>query len=254
MAGEILTETARNKGVSIIPVDSEHSAIFQCLVGHRRQDLKQILLTASGGPFLEEPDQSLDKISPEAALRHPTWNMGPKISIDSATLMNKGLEVIEARWLFDVSLDLIRVVVHPESVIHSMVVYRDGSVIAQLGTPDMRVPIAYAMSYPERLSLGVPSPDFLELGALTFREPDLARFPCLSLAFEACRAGKTYPVVLNAANEVAVHAFLGRRVGLTRIAEIVEGTMDKHVPVSSPGLSDILSADTWARCVAEDSI
>ncbi len=254
MAGELLMQTAREKGVSIIPIDSEHSAIFQSLVGHRRQDLEKILLTASGGPFLEKHGQDPDTISPEMALRHPTWEMGPKITIDSATLMNKGLEVIEARWLFDVSFELIQVVIHPESLIHSMVVYRDGSVIAQLGLPDMRVPIAYALSYPERLSLGVPPPDFFKLGALTFREPDLERFPCLAIAIEACRVGKTYPVVLNAANEVAVRAFLDSRIGIGRIAETIQETMDKHKPVPNPGLSDILSADVWARRVAEESL
>ncbi len=253
MAGELLMRSARERGVPIIPIDSEHSAIFQSLAGHRRQDLKQILLTASGGPFLDKSEQELDKMSPEMALRHPTWDMGPKITIDSATLMNKGLEVIEARWLFDVPLERIEVVIHPESVIHSMVVYEDSSVIAQLGVPDMRAPIAYALSYPERLSLGLPPPDFVELGALTFRKPDLERFPCLALAMEACRAGKTCPAVLNAANEVAVHAFLNHRIGFTQIEKIVRDTTDEHEPVSDPGLSDILSADAWARRRAEES-
>ena len=218
MAGELLMQTARDKGVPIIPIDSEHSAIFQSLAGNRRQDLRQILLTASGGPFLDKPVQELDDISPEVALRHPTWDMGPKVTMDSATLMNKGLEVIEAKWLFDVPLESIRVVIHPESIVHSMVAYQDGSVIAQLSSPDMRIPIAYALSYPERLSTGLPHPDFVELGALTFREPDLEKFPCLALAMEACRAGKTCPAVLNAANEVAVHAFLNRQIGFGRIA------------------------------------
>jgi 1-deoxy-D-xylulose-5-phosphate reductoisomerase len=189
MAGEILTQTAREKGVAIIPIDSEHNAIFQCLVGHRREDLKQILLTASGGPFLDKPTDDLDDITPEVALRHPTWDMGPKVTIDSATLMNKGLEVIEARWLFDVPLERIQVVIHPESIIHSMVVYRDGSVMAQLALPDMRIPIAYALSYPERLDLGLSSPDLFKLGALTFREPDLEKFACLALSccLECCQ-------------------------------------------------------------------
>jgi len=254
MAGEVLTRTARDKGVAIIPIDSEHSAIFQCLAGHRRQDLKQILLTASGGPFLDKPTEGLDDISPEVALRHPTWDMGPKVTIDSATLMNKGLEVIEARWLFDVALERIQVVIHPESIIHSMVVYQDSSVIAQLALPDMRIPIAYALSYPERLDLGLSPPDFFELGALTFREPDLERFPCLALAIEACRAGKTYPAVLNAANEVAVHAFLDRRIGFGHIAGTIQETMAKHEPVSNPRLPDILSADAWARRTAEETV
>jgi len=254
MAGELVMDTARKKGVSIIPVDSEHSAIFQSLSGHRWQDLREILLTASGGPFLDKPIQDLDEITPEMALSHPTWEMGPKITIDSATLMNKGLEVIEAKWLFSVSQELIKVVIHPESVIHSMVVYRDGSVIAQLGLPDMRVPIAYALSYPERLPLGLPVPDFVGMGSLTFREPDLEKFPCLALALEACRIEKTMPAVLSAANEVAVDAFLNHRIGLRRIGEVVEQVMSKHKPISNPELSDILSAAAWARHTAEESI
>ncbi len=254
MAGEVLTQTARDKGAAIIPIDSEHSAIFQCLAGHRRQDLKQILLTASGGPFLDKATEDFDDISPEVALRHPTWDMGPKVTIDSATLMNKGLEVIEARWLFDVPFERIQVVIHPESIIHSMVVYQDSAVIAQLALPDMRIPIAYALSYPERLDLGLSPPDFFELGALTFREPDLERFACLALAIEACRAGKTYPAVLNAANEVAVRAFLDHRIGFGHIAGTIQETMAKHAPVSNPGLSDILSADAWARRTAEETL
>jgi 1-deoxy-D-xylulose-5-phosphate reductoisomerase len=252
MAGEILTQTAREKGVAIIPIDSEHNAIFQCLAGHRREDLKQILLTASGGPFLDKPTDDLDDITPEVALRHPTWDMGPKVTIDSATLMNKGLEVIEARWLFDVPLERIQVVIHPESIIHSMVVYRDGSVMAQLALPDMRIPIAYALSYPERLDLGLSPPDLFELGALTFREPDLEKFACLALAIQACRLGKTYPAVLSAANEVAVRAFLDHRIGFGHIAETIKETLAKHEPVPKPGLSDILSADSWARDTAEE--
>ncbi len=252
MAGELVMGTARKKGVSIIPVDSEHSAIFQCLAGHRRQDLERIVLTASGGPFLDKSAEDLEAVTPETALCHPTWKMGPKITIDSSTLMNKGLEVIEAKWLFDVPLELIQVMIHPESVIHSMVVYRDGSVIAQLGLPDMRIPIAYALSHPERLPLGLPQPDFVDIGSLTFREPDLVRFPCLALAFEACRIGKTMPAVLSAANEVAVDAFLNSRIGLRRIWEVVQEVMSRHKTVSNPGLSDILAAAAWARGTAEE--
>ncbi len=254
MAGEILMQRALDKNVAIVPIDSEHSAIFQCLVGHRKEDLDQILLTASGGPFLEKTRQHMERISPETALRHPTWEMGPKVTIDSATLMNKGLEVIEAKWLFDVPLERIRVVIHPESVVHSMVVFRDGSVMAQLALPDMRVPIAYALSYPERLSTGLPAPDFVDLGALTFREPDLERFPCLALAMEACKVGKTAPAVLNAANEMAVYAFLNHQIGLYDIAEIVRETLSEHTPLPNPALSDILSADVWARRGAEEGI
>jgi 1-deoxy-D-xylulose-5-phosphate reductoisomerase len=254
MAGEIVVGTAQEKGISIIPVDSEHSAIFQCLAGHRRQDLKQIILTASGGPFLDKSAEDFDAITPETALCHPTWKMGPKITIDSATLMNKGLEVVEARWLFDVSLEHIKVMVHPESVIHSMVVYQDGSVMAQLGLPDMRVPIAYALSHPDRLPLGLPQPDFVGIGSLTFREPDLERFPCLALALEACRIGKTMPAVLSSANEVAVDAFLNYRIRLKSIGEVVQQVMSKHKPVTSPSLSDILEAATWARRMAEEAV
>jgi len=254
MAGELVMCAAEKKGVSIFPVDSEHSAIFQCLAGHRRQDLDRIILTASGGPFLEKSPDDLDRITPEEALCHPTWEMGPKITIDSATLMNKGLEVIETKWLFDVPQDRIQVMIHPESVVHSMVVYKDGSVIAQLGLPDMRAPIAYALSYPERLSLGLPPPDLIDMGSLTFREPDPGRFPCLTLALEACKIGMTMPAVLSAANETAVDAFLNHRIGLGRINEIVQQVMSKHKPVSTPELSDILSAAAWARRTAEESI
>ena len=242
----------RKGGGSLVPVDSEHSAIFQCLAGHRRQDLERIVLTASGGPFLDKSAEDLEAVTPETALCHPTWKMGPKITIDSSTLMNKGLEVIEAKWLFDVPLELIQVMIHPESVIHSMVVYRDGSVIAQLGLPDMRIPIAYALSHPERLPLDLPQPDFVDIGSLTFREPDLVRFPCLALAFEACRIGKTMPAVLSAANEVAVDAFLNSRIGLRRIWEVVQEVMSRHKTVSDPGLSDILAAAAWARGTAEE--
>ena len=253
MAGELVMGAARKKGVSIIPVDSEHSAIFQCLAGNRREDLKQIILTASGGPFLDKPAEELDGVTPEMALRHPRWKMGPKITIDSATLMNKGLEVIEAKWLFDVSLEVIQVMIHPESVVHSMVLYRDGSVIAQLGLPDMRAPIAYALSHPERLPLGLPDPNFVEIGSLTFQEPDTGKFPCLALALEACKTGMTMPAVLSVANEVAVQAFLNSRIGLRRIGDVVEQVMNKHKPVSDPGLSDILEAAEWARHTTEEA-
>jgi 1-deoxy-D-xylulose-5-phosphate reductoisomerase len=254
MAGEVVMRAAQDTGASVIPVDSEHSAIFQCLAGHRREDLKEIILTASGGPFLDKSAEELDTITAEMALRHPTWQMGPKITIDSATLMNKGLEVIEARWLFDISLEHIRVVIHPESIIHSMVVYQDSSVIAQMGLPDMRVPIAYALSYPERLSLQLSQPDFADMGSLSFHEPDLEKFPCLSLAFEACKTGMTMPAVLSAANEAAVGAFLDGRTGFTRIGEIVRRTMLKHEPISNPGLADILEAAVWARRTAEEIV
>ena len=247
MAGEIVTMRAAEKGVEILPVDSEHSAIFQCLEGHRKADLAQILLTASGGPFLNLALEEFSHISKAQALNHPNWDMGPKITVDSATLMNKGLEVLEAKSLFDVSEDMIEVVIHPQSIIHSMVAYRDGSVLAQLGIPDMKGAIAYALSYPKRLPLNQPLPDFSGQQNLTFQKPDLAKFPCLALAFEACRIGKTLPAVLNAANEIAVNAFLSDQISFTAIARVVEMTMAAHDVHTAPALSDILAADETAR-------
>jgi len=247
MAGAVVTRRAAERGVSILPVDSEHSAIFQCLQGQRREDVDRILLTASGGPFLNRPAGEFAGITPEQALQHPNWSMGAKITIDSATLMNKGLEVLEAQWLFGVSQERIRVVVHPQSVIHSMVAFRDGAVIAQLGIPDMKAAIAYALSYPERLALGQPLPDFSGGADLTFREPDLEKFPCLALAFDACRQGGTLPAVLNAANEVAVNAFLEKRIGFNDIPRIVGRTMAVHAGVDDPALETIIAADLWAR-------
>lgn len=252
MAGSLVTARAAARGGAILPVDSEHSAIFQCLQGQRREDANQILLTASGGPFHRRAREEFAAITPTEALRHPNWSMGAKITIDSATLMNKGLEVIEAKWLFGMPPDRIRVVVHPQSIIHSMVAFRDGSVIAQLGVPDMKAAIAYALSYPERLALGQPLPDFSKDMPLTFSDPDRAKFPCLDLAYEACRRGGTLPAVLNAANEVAVNAFLQERTAFTSIPVIVRGTMDTHVPVDDPGLEDILAADAWARQKASE--
>jgi 1-deoxy-D-xylulose-5-phosphate reductoisomerase len=254
MAGEIVTRRAAEAGVLIFPVDSEHSAIFQCLQGQRAEDVDRILLTASGGPFLDRPIREFATITPEHALRHPNWSMGAKITIDSATLMNKGLEVIEAMWLFGVSPEKIRVVVHPQSVIHSMVAFRDGAVMAQLGIPDMRAAIAYALSYPERLALGQPLPDFCGGPGLTFREPDLERFPCLALALDAGRTGGTLPAVLNAANEMAVHAFLDRRVAFTAIPWIVGRAMAAHTVVSNPTLETIIAADRWARQAAAELV
>jgi len=252
MAGEVVMALAREKIVAVLPIDSEHSAIFQCLEGSRREDLDRILLTASGGPFRTRPREAFTKITVEDALNHPNWSMGPKITIDSATLMNKGLEVIEAKHLFDVSLEQIEVVVHPQSIIHSMVAYRDGSVIAQLGVPDMKGAIAYALSYPERLALGQPLPDFAGIGRFDFENPDLDRFPCLALAFEAARAGGTLPAVLNAANEVAVAAFLDKRIAFTDIPEIISKTMRTHTAVTNPDLEEIMAADQWAREAVTD--
>jgi len=254
MAGEVVIERAHENTISILPIDSEHSAIFQCIEGNRREDVHKIFLTASGGPFLNLPANEFETIQPQDALSHPTWNMGKKISVDSATLMNKGLEVIEARYLFGISEKMIEVVIHPQSVIHSMVSFKDGTVMAQLGIPDMKGAIAYTMSYPERLSLKQPIPDFVDIGALTFEKPDLEKFPCLALAYTACETGQTLPAVLNAANEVAVRAFLKKRIPFVKISELIERTMERHAVTVHPGLDDILEADRWAREQANDLI
>ncbi|NOQ20331.1 MAG: 1-deoxy-D-xylulose-5-phosphate reductoisomerase [Desulfobacterales bacterium] len=254
MAGEIVVKKAAQKGVQILPIDSEHSAIFQCLQGQRKEDLAKILLTASGGPFLNRPLAEFSEITKAQALNHPNWEMGPKITIDSATLMNKGLEVLEAKSLFGVSDDMIEVVIHPQSVIHSMVAYKDGSIIAQLGIPDMKGAIAYALSYPERLALNQPIPDFSGEQDLTFQKPDLDKFPCLALAFKACKVGKTMPAVLNAANEVAVNAFLKKKISFIEIAKVVYMTMEAHDVHSNPNLEDIITADKWARRTAGELI
>jgi len=254
MAGDIVIEQAELNHVTILPIDSEHSAIFQCMEGNRREDVDKIILTASGGPFLNLPEKEFYKITPKDALKHPNWNMGKKISIDSATLMNKGLETIEAKCLFDVSQEMIEVVIHPQSVIHSMVSFKDGTVMAQLGIPDMKGAIAYAMAHPERLALRQPAPDFVSIGKLTFEKPDIKKFPCLSLAYTACETGRTLPAVLNAANEVAVAAFLENRLPFIKIPQIIEETMEHHSVVADPTLGDILEADQWARKQAEDLI
>lgn len=254
MAGDIVIRNAEKKGVKIFPVDSEHSAIFQCLAGQRKKDMDKILLTASGGPFLNLPSSGFDKIKPEDAINHPVWQMGKKISIDSATMMNKGLEVIEAKHLFGVSVDNIEVLIHPQSIVHSMVSFKDGTVIAQMGIPDMKGAIAYAMSYPERLSIGQAFPDFNSIGPLCFKKPDTEKFPCLDLAFYAGKTGGTLPAVLNAANEIAVEAFLNRRISFTTIPEVIRKTMEKHFVIANPALSDILGVDVWARNVAAEQI
>lgn len=254
MAGEIVMKRAVLNGARILPVDSEHSAIFQCMAGNRREDLDRIFLTASGGPFLNKSDDEFENIEPEDALEHPTWQMGNKISIDSATLMNKGFEVVEAKYLFDISHKKIEILIHPQSVIHSMVSFKDGSILAQLGIPDMKGAIAYAISYPERFPIKQPLPDFPNIGALTFERPDFDKFPCLGLAFKACETGETMPAVLNAANEVAVQAFLKKRISFGNIPWIIQETMAQHDVVVNPALSDILNADRWAREKAEEKI
>jgi len=246
-AGRIVTDRVLSKGVRLIPVDSEHSAIFQCLEGQDRDRLKRILLTASGGPFFRLPKEAFGKITPADALRHPNWVMGKKITIDSATMMNKGLEVIEARWLFDVDAGRIDVIIHPQSIIHSMVEFRDGSVLAQLGIPDMRVPISYALGYPHRLEDGRFAPDFLKTGPLEFHPPDPDRFPCLGLAFRAVREGGSLPAVLNGANEIAVEAFLSGRIAFTDIPRVIEKTMDVHGSFEPRNIGEVLDADRWSR-------
>ena len=246
-AGELVTSLVREKGVRMLPVDSEHSAIFQCLAGAHQQELKRIVLTASGGPFRNKTKEELRKVQVEDALKHPNWSMGQKITIDSATLMNKGLEVIEARWLFNTGFDKIDVVVHPQSIIHSMVEFPDGSVIAQLGTPDMRMPIQYALTFPERWANDFPKLDFLSLGELTFQQPRMDEFPCLGLALQAGRQGGTMPAVMNAANEQAVAMFLDRQIGFMDIPELIEKVMASHARIQNPGLDEILMSDSWAR-------
>ena len=254
MAGAIVMDAARRRGVAVLPVDSEHNAIHQCLHGRSSEDVRRLILTASGGPFRDTPLHDIATVTPEEALRHPTWTMGPKITIDSATLMNKGLEVIEARWLFDVPPDRIQVLVHPQSIVHSMVELVDGSIIAQLGVTDMRLPIQYAFSYPARWSTPLAPLDLARAGRLDFAVPDTTRFPCLSLAFRALAGDSGLPIVLNAANEIAVSAFLHRRIGLTAIPEVIGRAMDAYEsgrPEPIRGLADVRAIDRWARDFAE---
>jgi 1-deoxy-D-xylulose-5-phosphate reductoisomerase len=254
VAGQLVSDLVKKHKVELLPVDSEHSAIFQSLEGHRKEDVERIILTASGGPFRNTSAEELKNVGLEQALKHPQWSMGAKITIDSATMMNKGLEVIEAHWLFSVPAEKIGVVVHPQSIIHSMVEYIDGCVIAQLGAPDMRAPIAYALSYPERCKSGIQKLDLVKIGTLTFEEPDMERFPALRLAFDALNAGRTYPAVLNAANEIAVAAFLDKKIGFLDIAAIVEKTMQAHDAFTPVELEEYLMADQWARNTATNFI
>ncbi|MCK9195979.1 MAG: 1-deoxy-D-xylulose-5-phosphate reductoisomerase [Syntrophales bacterium] len=247
MAGELVMAAADRQGVMILPVDSEHSAIFQCLQGQRREALKRIILTASGGPFHAWSKDALRDVKPAQALKHPNWEMGKKITIDSASMMNKGLEIIEACWLFDMPVDQIEVVVHPQSIIHSFVEYWDGSVMAQLGKPDMRVPIAYALSWPERLPRVGTFMDFRKTSSLEFHPPDEEKFPCLPLACMAVKTGGTMPSVLNGANEIAVQAFLDEEIRFTDIAGVIKNVMNAHQTVFTPALADIINADSEAR-------
>jgi 1-deoxy-D-xylulose-5-phosphate reductoisomerase len=246
MAGEIVTAAARRRGMEILPIDSEPSAIWQCLRGEE-QRVARLILTASGGPFRQFSREQLATVTLQQALEHPTWKMGKKITIDSATMMNKGFEVIEAHWLFDVPMEKIEAVVHPQSIVHSFVEFVDGSTKAQLSPPDMRLPIQYALFYPERPPSELPRLDFSNIGPLTFEAPDLERFPCLRLALEAGREGGTYPTVLSAADEVAVEFFLEQRIGFLDIATLVEDTLEQHQGIPHPSLEEILAADAWAR-------
>ncbi len=256
MAGALVRREAEARGVEIIPIDSEHSAIFQCLSGSRASEVARLILTCSGGPFRTWSKQDIETASVEDALAHPNWSMGDKISIDSATLMNKGLEVIEARWLFDVEAERIDVVVHPQSIVHSLVEYCDRSVLAQLGLPDMRVPIAVALAHPERVELDVPRLDLVELARLDFEAPDRARFPCLDLAYRALSGSEAAPAVLNAANEVAVDAFLARQIAFPEIAalnaSVLESHLSDHAGQRVDALDAVLAADAWARGAASE--
>ncbi len=250
MAGEIVMSEARKYGVRVLAVDSEHSAIFQCLDGKPSSSVRKLWLTASGGPFRDKkawPKEKFPEITVEHALKHPSWVMGRKITIDSATLFNKGLEMIEARWLFDIEMARVGVLVHPQSIVHSLVEFVDGAMLAQLSTPDMCLPIQYALTYPDRAPSERVQTSFAKLGSLTFEEPDLERFPSLALARRAGETGGTLPAVLNAANEVAVEAFVNRRINFPQITDTVRRTMDAHQPVPHPKLEQILEADTWAR-------
>ena len=252
MAGPLVTAAARASGAQILPVDSEHNAVFQCLGNSR--GVRKIVLTASGGPFRSASAESLGTVTPEQACAHPNWVMGRKISVDSATMMNKGLEVIEARWLFDVAPERIEVLIHPQSIVHSLVEYQDGSMIAQLSNPDMRVPIAHALAWPERIDSGARSLDLAAIKSLSFERPDLNRFPCLGLAYEALRSGGTASAVLNAANEVAVEAFLARRLPFTGIADVIADTLAAVPARAADDLSAVMAADTEARNAASNRI
>ena len=255
ISGQLFMDAVASSGAVLLPIDSEHNAIFQCLpIGYQRvppqHGIRKILLTASGGPFLDRDLASFDSITPEQAIAHPNWSMGRKISVDSATMMNKGLEVIEAHWLFGASAAQIEVVIHPQSVIHSMVAYADGSVLAQLGNPDMRTPIAHALAYPERIDSGVDEIDLARIGQLDFRKPDFLRFPCLQLAFDVLQSGGCAPAVLNAANEIAVQAFLDGRIGFSRIAQVIAETLHRVPSAAVDTLDSLLAQDQVARAQA----
>ena len=254
VAGELVMAKAKEMNCAVLPVDSEHCALFQCLQGQDRNAVEKLILTASGGPFRGKKANELIAVTKADVLAHPTWNMGQKITVDSASLVNKGLEVIEAKWLYDVSFDAIQVVVHPQSIVHSMVQYRDGTVMAQLGCTDMRLPIQYALTYPERVKSDFPRLDFYELARLTFEKPDLDTFRGLKLAFEAGKIGGTMPCIMNGANEVAVEAFLKGQAGFLQIYDLIENAMDKANVEYNPSLEQLLAADQWARTITRQKL
>ncbi len=254
MAGDIVTKKAREKGVKILPVDSEHSAIFQCLQGQKHENINKIILTASGGPFFNYKKSDLKKVTLSQALKHPKWKMGKKITVDSASMMNKGLEVIEAKWLFNLDINKIEVLIHPQSIVHSMVEFVDGCVLAQMGIPDMRTPIAYALAYPERINNDLPLLDLVKARNLEFYQPDIKKFPCLRLAYEAGICGGTMPAVLNASNEIAVEAFLKKIINFVDFPGIIDKVLHAHKSIKDPSLEDILNADEWARTQTKELI
>jgi len=254
MAGKIVMSEAAKRGVNIIPVDSEHSAVFQCLNGRDMNEVEKIILTASGGAFLRKSISELESVTPVEALKHPNWSMGKKITVDSATLMNKGLEVIEAHWLFNMPIDKIEVILHPQSIVHSMVKFIDGSVIAHMSVPDMKGPISYALSYPERFGNVLPSLNLAEIKELTFEEPDLKKYPSLALTYNALKVGGTMPCVLSTANEVAVEAFLKERIPFTEISRVVSETMAEHKVLTGETIEEIISVSNWAKLKAEEIV
>lgn len=250
MAGSLVMAEARKHGVSILPIDSEHSAILQSLQGHPREDLRRVILTASGGPFRDLSLEEMSKVTPAQALNHPNWNMGPKVSIDSSTMMNKGLEAIEAKWLFDLKMDQISILIHSQSIVHSMVEYKDGSIISQMGVPDMIIPISFALSFPHHLKTRVPPLELEKIGTLSFEKPDMKRFRCLDLALKAAEIGGSMPAVLNGANEIAVESFLKGNIGFLDIPDLIEKTMASHKSHPIDSIETVMEVDRWARDTA----
>ena len=254
MAGSLVMAEARKHGVSILPIDSEHSAILQSLQGHPREDLRRVILTASGGPFRDLSLEEMSKVTPAQALNHPNWNMGPKVSIDSSTMMNKGLEAIEAKWLFDLKMDQISILIHSQSIVHSMVEYKDGSIISQMGVPDMIIPISFALSFPHHLKTRVPPLELEKIGILSFEKPDMKRFRCLDLALKAAEIGGSMPAVLNGANEIAVESFLKGSIGFLDIPDLIEKTMASHKNHPIDSIETVMEVDRWARDMARSKL